>query len=286
MSPRDLEIQQIDKSTMDFEMENPTEAPSVDLSALASNQTPPSRISSSFQHFTSVPGEAVSIIPTTPFAGESIGSNPENGSVDTSLNHTPPPNTAVNLPVQANGSVAEVSCNNSPIQANGHMPLTRGTWTDLSSPMGADCKISPNSLIQVKQSSLRIEAGLLAPEGKDFEVSRPDSSKTVVDESLASNDEPPTGRRSLRRRKEQILTSDPIEEALKPLTDGSLASKDELSRGRRGLRKRKEKIATSDSVEEALKPLTDDERRAWKGWVELESDPASFCLAITEVYLS
>lgn len=33
--------------------------------------------------------------------------------------------------------------------------------------------------------------------------------------------------------------------------------------------------------EEVSKPLTDEERRAWKGWVELESDPVSFPYKIT-----
>ena len=31
-----------------------------------------------------------------------------------------------------------------------------------------------------------------------------------------------------------------------------------------------------DAVAEAMKPLTDEERRNWKGWVELESDPVGF----------
>jgi ubiquitin carboxyl-terminal hydrolase L5 len=33
--------------------------------------------------------------------------------------------------------------------------------------------------------------------------------------------------------------------------------------------------STTQPMEEAMKPLTDDERRNWKGWVELESDPVS-----------
>lgn len=45
--------------------------------------------------------------------------------------------------------------------------------------------------------------------------------------------------------------------------------------GQRTLRKRKEPVTTTDSLEEALKPLTEEARRAWTGWVELESDPVS-----------
>jgi ubiquitin carboxyl-terminal hydrolase L5 len=45
-------------------------------------------------------------------------------------------------------------------------------------------------------------------------------------------------------------------------------------RPQRNLRDRKS-TAVLDPVEEAMKPLTDKERRNWKGWVELESDPVS-----------
>lgn len=48
---------------------------------------------------------------------------------------------------------------------------------------------------------------------------------------------------------------------------------------KRNLRKRTiegSKVPPHDLMCEAMKPLTDDERRAWKGWVELESDPVSF----------
>ncbi|KAI6709261.1 hypothetical protein JHW43_008208 [Diplocarpon mali] len=44
----------------------------------------------------------------------------------------------------------------------------------------------------------------------------------------------------------------------------------------RKLRKRKHSVGSADPAEEAMRPLTDEERRAWKGWVELESDPALF----------
>lgn len=35
-------------------------------------------------------------------------------------------------------------------------------------------------------------------------------------------------------------------------------------------------------IDDALKPLTDEERRAWKGWCELESDPALFNFILRE----
>ncbi|TVY36027.1 Ubiquitin carboxyl-terminal hydrolase isozyme L5 [Lachnellula subtilissima] len=37
-----------------------------------------------------------------------------------------------------------------------------------------------------------------------------------------------------------------------------------------------------DAAAEAMKPLTDEERRNWKGWVELESDPALFNFILRE----
>ncbi|RDL32468.1 uncharacterized protein BP5553_08924 [Venustampulla echinocandica] len=53
----------------------------------------------------------------------------------------------------------------------------------------------------------------------------------------------------------------------------------------RTLRKRKDPVSTNDdsgAVMEAMKPLTDEERRSWKGWVELESDPALFNFILRE----
>jgi len=47
----------------------------------------------------------------------------------------------------------------------------------------------------------------------------------------------------------------------------------------RSLRRRKSGVSNgtaSDPVQEAMKPLTEAERKAWKGWVELESDPVGF----------
>ncbi|RAL61924.1 hypothetical protein DID88_002413 [Monilinia fructigena] len=38
----------------------------------------------------------------------------------------------------------------------------------------------------------------------------------------------------------------------------------------------------SEIIEEVMKPLTDDERKAWKGWCELESDPALFNFILRE----
>lgn len=44
---------------------------------------------------------------------------------------------------------------------------------------------------------------------------------------------------------------------------------------RGGLRPKKESALASDidAMDEAMKPLTDEERKNWKGWAELESDP-------------
>ncbi|KAK6608195.1 ubiquitin carboxyl-terminal hydrolase, family 1 [Botrytis cinerea] len=42
------------------------------------------------------------------------------------------------------------------------------------------------------------------------------------------------------------------------------------------------KRSESEIIDDALKPLTDDERKAWKGWCELESDPALFNYILRE----
>lgn len=41
------------------------------------------------------------------------------------------------------------------------------------------------------------------------------------------------------------------------------------------LRKRKSSVLLSNPLDEAMKPLTEEEKRNWKGWVELESEPVS-----------
>ncbi|CZS95055.1 related to 26S proteasome-associated ubiquitin carboxyl-terminal hydrolase [Rhynchosporium agropyri] len=66
--------------------------------------------------------------------------------------------------------------------------------------------------------------------------------------------------------------------SLEITTNGGVQSTDGFSTmPTRSLRKRKEPpIFASDPVTEALRPLTDEERQNWKGWVELESDPAIF----------
>lgn len=48
-----------------------------------------------------------------------------------------------------------------------------------------------------------------------------------------------------------------------------------LSATGRPSRRATAKLKKSDAevIEEALRPLTDEERNAWKGWCELESDP-------------
>ncbi|ESZ90661.1 hypothetical protein SBOR_8961 [Sclerotinia borealis F-4128] len=45
---------------------------------------------------------------------------------------------------------------------------------------------------------------------------------------------------------------------------------------------KKVKKSESDLLDEAMKPLTEEERKAWKGWCELESDPALFNFILRE----
>jgi ubiquitin carboxyl-terminal hydrolase L5 len=61
-----------------------------------------------------------------------------------------------------------------------------------------------------------------------------------------------------------------------PQTQTPPQDQDQVSNGQRSLRKRKSNGHHGNAlapVEEVMKPLTDEERRNWKGWVELESDP-------------
>jgi hypothetical protein len=58
----------------------------------------------------------------------------------------------------------------------------------------------------------------------------------------------------------------------------------EPSPATRNLRKRPSegsRVSPHDPMDEVMKPLTNEERRAWKGWVELESDPVSFRIHAT-----
>ncbi|PVH71847.1 cysteine proteinase [Cadophora sp. DSE1049] len=76
----------------------------------------------------------------------------------------------------------------------------------------------------------------------------------------------------------KATTPTPQVDSLKLTTNGDTDSVEvDHNMSTRNLRKRKEPPTVSaDPVAEAMKPLTDEERQNWKGWVELESDPALF----------
>lgn len=108
-----------------------------------------------------------------------------------------------------------------------------------------------------------------------------------MDESSASEDhsiktmssdiEP--RRRSLRNQKRSESSSG---DSQAPHENGTREQEVQSEQNLEGLAKRRpirfvKKIQRTESeiIDDALKPLTDDERKAWKGWCELESDPVN-----------
>jgi hypothetical protein len=70
--------------------------------------------------------------------------------------------------------------------------------------------------------------------------------------------------------------STPIKSVQDTPQDDKQSLEDESPVPQRSLRQRRSAIPHGTvSIEEVMKPLTDEERRDWKGWVELESDPVS-----------
>lgn len=80
-------------------------------------------------------------------------------------------------------------------------------------------------------------------------------------------------RRSSRNR---TVSSTPSEPTGKNIPQKRAASSPQSTRTLRPQRDDRQNGSGADPVAEAMKPLTDEERRNWKGWVELESDPVGF----------
>jgi ubiquitin carboxyl-terminal hydrolase L5 len=83
---------------------------------------------------------------------------------------------------------------------------------------------------------------------------------------------------SPRTTPEKLVHDTPLVGSQIPTPQTQTPPQDEVqvANGQRSLRKRKDnghRGNALDPVEEIMKPLTDEERRNWKGWVELESDP-------------
>ena len=109
----------------------------------------------------------------------------------------------------------------------------------------------------------------------------------LVDAGILSSER---RRRSSRNRSVSRISDESLERSTRsalpvqssPTTPRDIKHLDpELSpsTAKRNLRKRTgegSKVSPHDLMYGAMKPLTDKERRAWKGWVELESDPVSF----------
>lgn len=107
----------------------------------------------------------------------------------------------------------------------------------------------------------------------------------MMDESVVPSSKCSTGqdfapkRRSLRNQKSPESSSgvytDPRENGIgaQDIQDG----RNEKGIAPSRLKRPGKNVQKSESeiIEEAMKPLTDDERKAWKGWCELESDPVS-----------
>ncbi|TVY80856.1 Ubiquitin carboxyl-terminal hydrolase [Lachnellula suecica] len=89
-------------------------------------------------------------------------------------------------------------------------------------------------------------------------------------------------RRSSRRQAVSGTLSEATEQSIPRKRSNSIEV--ESSPPRRALRKRRgtPNGAGADPIEESMKPLTDEERQNWKGWAELESDPALFNFILRE----
>ena len=95
------------------------------------------------------------------------------------------------------------------------------------------------------------------------------------DQSTAGEEE---RRRSSRIRAVSSTPSEPVEKII-PQKRGTSVDTNSPPLPKRTLRQRnsdRQNGTGADPIEEAMKPLTDEERRNWKGWVELESDPVGF----------
>ncbi|PQE32471.1 ubiquitin carboxyl-terminal hydrolase protein [Rutstroemia sp. NJR-2017a WRK4] len=90
-----------------------------------------------------------------------------------------------------------------------------------------------------------------------------------------------TRRRSSRNQSHSTSPSGESNKALGGRLDavnGDHLDQPSLSATGRPSRRATVKLKKPDAevIEEALRPLTDEERNSWKGWCELESDPALF----------
>ncbi|PBP16855.1 putative ubiquitin carboxyl-terminal hydrolase protein [Diplocarpon rosae] len=178
-------------------------------------------------------------------------------------------------------------------------PQTGAVKISTSTPTKTSCN-SVSAFIEANLSSLgHVTASTIPTEGSSsMLLANSTTSVTTpvsrLDSSAHFNLEPSTGQIEVDLTTTHLANgSTPIEEsvtyeqqseketpansALKMKMDRGIESIDSDSPvGARKLRKRKQSMATADLAEEAIRPLTDEERRAWKGWVELESDPALF----------
>lgn len=91
--------------------------------------------------------------------------------------------------------------------------------------------------------------------------------------------EPSSGSTQMTRsRSTPKVEKQSVPEKSPPLHGGKRSAEDGSPMPSRRLRQRKSPKVTMDFdevVEQAIQPLTEEERRYWKGWVELESEPVS-----------
>lgn len=104
-----------------------------------------------------------------------------------------------------------------------------------------------------------------------------DESPVSEDDATISALEP--RRFSLRNKK---CSKSPSEVTTEPSENDTVTHEVQGEQSAMGITARRsrrsdKKVQKSESeiLEEVMKPLTDDERKAWKGWCELESDPVS-----------
>ncbi|KAI9052522.1 hypothetical protein LZ554_003866 [Drepanopeziza brunnea f. sp. 'monogermtubi'] len=225
---------------MESEMATFTKASSVELHTSDLNKTQSSGRLPASPESLSIPESTVGI---TLSAVKAIGDSTPNISVCTTpsaqFNGSTSQNTAVDASFNVRGNGAESGYN------DGNMSQNPGSTNTMSSPKTMlDTqvnKVSDTPLTNATRSNLS------SPDGTDFNTSS--SSPVHVKSSASQMEAQPSA------STDTVDLDTPMINSSEAMADGSLASDDDPP---------------------ALKPLTDDERRAWKGWVELESDPAHF----------
>ncbi|PBP19688.1 putative ubiquitin carboxyl-terminal hydrolase protein [Diplocarpon rosae] len=171
------------------------------------------------------------------------------------ISNSTPATTSYNspsAPIEANLSSSESVTASTISTQGGSSTLLANSTTSVTTSVS---RLGPGTLSNLEPSTGQVEA--------DPTTTHQANDSTPIEEPVAYD--------------QQSEKDTPANSILKMKVDRDIGSIDDDSPvGARNLRKRKRPMGTADPAEEAMRPLTDEERRAWKGWVELESDPALF----------